>query len=99
MEGKYLVESKEITGNVSAYGTVNPSFESVDHGSSVKEKHLSGSAPCSCPSSRNCDCSLGNKKVFFEPWARYKTITMAVGLSLFGIWVIGIAIVAKQGKL
>ncbi|PRD22165.1 UNVERIFIED_CONTAM: hypothetical protein NCL1_49843 [Trichonephila clavipes] len=87
MEGKYLVQSKEITGNVSAYGTVNPSF---DHGSSVKEKHLS--APCACPSSRN-------KKVFFEPWARYKTITMAIGLSLFGIWVIGFAIGAKKGKL
>ncbi|GFQ98847.1 uncharacterized protein TNCT_721931 [Trichonephila clavata] len=86
MEGKYLVESKEITGNVSAYGTVNPTFESVE----VKEKYLSSSAPC--PSSRN-------QKVFFEPWARYKTITMAVGLSLFGIWVIGIAVVAKEGKL
>ncbi|GFS47625.1 uncharacterized protein NPIL_495201 [Nephila pilipes] len=103
MEGKYLVNSKEsdLPGNVPIYGTVNPSFvdgKSVGDESSlsVKEKSLT---PCSCPSSQNCGCGSGKKKVLFEPWAKYKTITMAVGLSLFGIWIILIAIVAKQGKL
>lgn len=55
---------------------------------------------CECPAEKDCseiDCA--QKKIQFEPWARYKTITMAVGLSVFGIWIILIAVIAKLGKL
>ncbi|GIY46111.1 uncharacterized protein CDAR_293091 [Caerostris darwini] len=54
---------------------------------------------CSCSPAQPCECGRRKKKVLLEPWARYKTISLAIGLSLFGVWMIVIAIVAKQGRL
>ncbi|CAL1291631.1 unnamed protein product [Larinioides sclopetarius] len=104
MEGKYLVTPEDKIFSSNSYGTVNPvhednksiSLECDVTKSSCNEK---SSKLCSCSGGQSCDCGKPQRKVLMEPWARYKSITLAVGLSIFGVWLVVIAIVASQGKL
>ncbi|XP_055929890.1 uncharacterized protein LOC129960464 isoform X3 [Argiope bruennichi] len=72
------------------------SLECKANKSSGNEK---SSKLCSCSMGQSCECGKPKRKVLLEPWARYKSITLAVGLSIFGVWLVVIAIIANQGKL
>ncbi|XP_055929888.1 uncharacterized protein LOC129960464 isoform X1 [Argiope bruennichi] len=104
MEGKYLVASDDKTFSTNSYGTVNPAHEdsksmSLECKANKSSGNEKSSKLCSCSMGQSCECGKPKRKVLLEPWARYKSITLAVGLSIFGVWLVVIAIIANQGKL
>ncbi|GBM48687.1 hypothetical protein AVEN_192289-1 [Araneus ventricosus] len=104
MEGKYLVRPEDKIFSTNSYGTVNPAHEdnkstSLECSVSKSSGNEKSSKLCSCSVGERCECGKPQRKVLMEPWARYKSITLAVGLSIFGVWLVVIAIVASQGKL
>lgn len=111
MEGKCLVNTKDSQSIQTAdYGAVNPLCEEANEKecaaknikrietsfeTQVREKSRS----CSCVVDiGECDCGK-KKKIQLEPWAKHKTVAMVAGLSLFGIWMIIIAVVGQSGNL
>lgn len=111
METKYLVNPEE-TPEVpnSAYGAVNSCFEEpkdcafnalqMESSFEAQVSAVPRDRSCSCTIQvGECDCGVRKASVQLEPWAKYKTMVMAVGLALFGIWVIIISVVGGRGQL
>ncbi|KAG8193362.1 hypothetical protein JTE90_022990 [Oedothorax gibbosus] len=110
-----VATKENSASNLSAYGAVSKSYEDcikgicADHNvkfvNNENTEQITASSPptdesCVCPPQTDCsevDCAP--TKIILEPWSRYKTIVMGIGLTVFGIWMIIIAVIAKYGKL